>query len=74
MLRRFYFQRDIDETGISGTGKVAEGVVFPNGKCAFSWNTKIASVVIYDSIEDAITVHSHGGKTKIIFVDEEVIK
>ena len=30
-MRRFYLQRDEDATGISGTGKVAEGILFSTG-------------------------------------------
>lgn len=35
--RRFHLVRDDDETGISGTGVVAEGIEFSNGMCAACW-------------------------------------
>jgi hypothetical protein len=56
-----------DETGISGTGVVAEGVVFENGKVAVAWLGKqqVSSVCIYDSINEVKKIHGHAGKTVI---------
>jgi len=61
----FVLNRLEDETGISGTGIVAEGVIFSNGKCAVSWLTKVTSVAVYDSIEEVKAIHGHDGKTVI---------
>lgn len=33
----FEMHRGSDETGVSGTGLVAEGIVFSNGKCVVEW-------------------------------------
>lgn len=33
----FQMIRNADETGVSGTGIVSEGVVFSNGKCVVEW-------------------------------------
>lgn len=68
-MRQFSLQRNVDETGISGTGRVAEGVVFSNGWCALTWLTPYTSVVFYPSIEDVRFIHGHGGKTQIVFED-----
>lgn len=48
-----------DESGISGTGHVLDGVVWPKGKVTVCWNTKEApsSVCVYDSMKDFIDIH-----------------
>jgi hypothetical protein len=61
----FELHRLEDETGISGTGRVAEGVQFSDGSCAMRWLTPLASTAIYASIEDIDAIHGHGGKTVI---------
>jgi chaperonin GroES len=42
-MKTFHLFRVVDETGISGTGKVAQGVVFEDGNCALRWLTAHAS-------------------------------
>jgi hypothetical protein len=68
-MRRFYLRRLEDETGISGTGLVTEGVMFTDGSCAMRWMTDRSSVAIYASIEDVVAIHGHGGKTVVEWVD-----
>jgi len=68
--RTFELHRDEDETGVSGTGVVAEGCVFADGKTALRWKTATASTTFFDSIEDALKVHGHSGKTRIVWTDE----
>jgi hypothetical protein len=65
--RLFRLFRLEDETGLSGTGVVAEGVEFANGKVAVTWGGELAvpSVTVFDSIEQVEKVHGHGGKTRI---------
>lgn len=65
-LVHFYLQRNDDESGVSGTGKVAAGVIFPNGKAVMSWLTPTSSIALYDSIQDVKTIHGHGGKTLVM--------
>lgn len=66
-MHTFRLERDKDETGVSGTGKVAEGVVFSNGKCAMAWLTNVSSVAVYESIEDVEHIHGHSGSTRIVY-------
>jgi hypothetical protein len=61
----FYLYRIEDETGISGTGIVADGVEFSCGKCVLSWVTEFKSIAVYDSIDELIKIHGHNGKTEI---------
>lgn len=69
-MRPFTLHRDHDETGVSGTGTVAEGVVFSNGWCAMTWLTATTSVAFYPSIETLQAIHGHGGLTRIVYTKE----
>ena len=76
-MRRFLVVRKEDETGISGTGTVAEGVVFWDGTCVIKWTTDTSSLGIYKSHVEMIHLHGHEGKTFIQWIDakhEEVRK
>jgi hypothetical protein len=64
----FLLVRDVDVTGVSGTGVVAEGIQFTNGKCALSWWSDIQSIGIYNGIQDIIAIHGHGGSTRIEWI------
>ena len=65
-MRPFWLRRVEDESGVSGVGLVAEGVVFSNGWCALTWLTDHESVAFYPSLEEVETIHGHDGKTKIV--------
>ena len=65
-MRPFWLQRVEDESGVSGVGLVAEGVVLSNGWCALTWLTGNKSVAFYPSLEEVEAIHGHDGKTKII--------
>lgn len=64
-MRVFHLQRDVDATGVSGTGRVAQGIEFDNGKCALTWLTPHTSVAVYDSIEELMAIHGHDGSTRL---------
>lgn len=68
-MRRFNLVRNEDESGVSGTGIVAQGIQFDTGKCAMAWLTNVSSVAIYESITDLEAIHGHGGKTVIEWID-----
>ena len=68
-MRTFHLKRDHDATGISGTGKVAEGVVFSDGRVALVWLTEVSSVGFYRRIEDVEIIHGHHGATRIVYDD-----
>lgn len=67
--RTFKLVRDEDETGISGTGTVAEGVEFSNGMCAMSWLTAMHSVAVYPNVRQLQAIHGHNGRAKVRFDD-----
>ena len=66
-MKIFYLKREEDETGMSGTGRVAQGFVFDNGKVAVTWLSEHPSVTIYDNIGEVHAIHGHGGKTMVEF-------
>ena len=70
-MRMFTLVRDIDVTGVSGTGVVAEGVEFGTGLVALTWLSEWpTSVVFHDrGIESVEAIHGHGGATKIVWAD-----
>lgn len=68
-MKLFRLNRIIDETGISGTGYVAEGVQFTSGKVVLQWLTETSSTTFFSSIEDVEKVHGHGGLTQIEWID-----
>lgn len=71
-MRAFWMIRDDDETGISGTGIVAEGIEYSDGKVAIRWQThgdSHHSTVLWDNLEDARAIHGHSGKTWFQFAD-----
>jgi hypothetical protein len=70
--RRFYLDRHVDDTGVSGTGIVAMGVQFECGKVIMCWSSEgspIHSVSIWDGIDQVRRVHGHNGRTSIVWVD-----
>jgi hypothetical protein len=67
-MRMFNLVRHYDETGISGEGFVAQGVVFDDGTVAMRWTTDTNSTVLYDNIESVEKIHGHGGKTQIVWI------
>lgn len=72
--RRFYLNRVKDESGVSGTGIVAVGVVLPSGRAVIEWvskRTQADSLGIYADMEDLEKVHGHEGATKVVYEDEE---
>lgn len=67
-MRTFTLQRDVDVTGISGTGTVAEGIEFSNGKVAVQWVVgEHQSTVVWDNIAAVEAIHGHNGATRIVW-------
>jgi len=67
-VRTFVLIRDRDVSGVSGTGRVAEGVVFVGGKTVVYWLSDTPSINIYGSVEEMLRVHGHGGATHVEFL------
>ncbi len=73
-MKLFHFYRVEDQSGVSGTGPVVEGVEFTNGWCALRWLSSKSSLGFYQSLEDVKAIHSHGGKTEIVVHDLEPLR
>lgn len=78
--RTFVVIRDVDVTGISGTGIVAEGVEFSDGTVALRWldidhehpnyvRGVRPTTVLHESIASVEALHGHGGATRIVWDD-----
>lgn len=79
-MKMFKLVRDVDVTGISGTGVVAEGVEFSDGTVAMRWldasvspaNRKRgvrATTVMHESVRSVEALHGHGGATHVEWVE-----
>lgn len=64
-MRTFILRRNIDVSGISGTGVIAEGVEFHDGQVVLSWFGEHHTIEVSPSIKDVIDIHGHGGKTVV---------
>ncbi len=71
-VRGFTLYRHEDETGVSGTGTVAEGCLFHDGRVAMRWRTATASTTLFDNMDQVLKVHGHDGKTEVIWDDEKL--
>jgi hypothetical protein len=70
----FRMIRHNDESGVSGTGHVLSGVVWPNGWVNTFWNTatKPSSIGFYTDFESFMSIHvsSHPGNKTVIEWDD----
>ncbi|MFJ9890862.1 hypothetical protein ACIQRW_34130 [Streptomyces sp. NPDC091287] len=70
--RHFQLCRDTDVSGVSGTGHVADGVVFSDGHAAVHWLGRWPTTTPHpEGLASVEGVHGHGGATRIVFLDEQ---
>ncbi len=67
-MKLFQLHRKEDKSGISGTGLIANGVIYPNGKVSMCWTGELSSIVIYDNIDIVEKIHGHNGCTEICYI------
>jgi hypothetical protein len=61
--RPFVLRRDRDISDVSGTGIIADGVVFPDGHAAIHWRGKWPLTTPHpDGLESILAIHDHGGQ------------
>ena len=70
-MRRFELHRDVDASGVSGTGVVADGVQFHTGQCVLCWRTATTSIAVYRTAAELEHIHGHGGATRIVWLDPQ---
>ena len=67
-MKVFHLFRHEDISGVSGTGVVAEGVQFTDGKVAIRWlSGDHHSTVFWDDLESVLAIHGHDGKTELVW-------
>lgn len=67
----FELHRDHDVSGVSGTGKVAEGVIFTDGEAVIHWHGRYPTTTAHpQGIASIKAVHGHGGATRIVLADD----
>jgi hypothetical protein len=67
----FVLRRTEDVTGLSGTGIVADGVIFGDMKTVTRWRggtTGVAQTCVWDSPHHVKQVHGHNGATQLDIV------
>lgn len=69
MMQTFELDRSVDHTGASGTGVVAQGVIFDDGTVAMRWLTEHRSTAFYDNIRDVEIIHGHEGATVVKYAE-----
>jgi hypothetical protein len=77
-IRTFTVCRINDESGVSGTGVVIEGITLATGQCVVHWlyPAPRGSIAMFDSITDFATVHIKphpGNETIITYEDGEQV-
>lgn len=68
-MRRFVMVRDVDLTGVSGVGVVVWGILWPDGRVAYRWNTGTSTTCVADMIEHVEKIHGHDGATRLVWLD-----
>lgn len=70
--RLFTLVRETDVSGTSGTGVVAEGVEWSNGRVTISWLSPIPTQESLDNIAAVDKIHGHDGRTRVVFKEPDV--
>ena len=58
-MRTFLLRRELDVSGVSGTGIVLEGTLFSTGTVVVHWLTPPprGSIAIFDSLDQLLSIH-----------------
>lgn len=75
-LRWYALDRDIDMSGISGTGRVAYALHLPSGRVLVLWDTEFdgehsEGFEWLPNLRMLRQIHTYGGKTRLSPLDEE---
>lgn len=68
-MRRFRIDRREDPTGVSGTGCVAQGIVFSDGTTVVRWLGNWPTTTLHPSIESVEHIHLHEGRSTLRWED-----
>ena len=64
-------ERDDDVSGVTGTGTVAEFSIATDGRICIFWPEGHS---YFPSLQAAIKVHGHNGKTRFVILDDEKLQ
>jgi len=69
---RFFMERREDETGISATGRVLEGVLWQNDQVTVQWRPPMSTITVYKDFDTFMKIHvtSHPSCNVVVFIDE----
>lgn len=70
--RTFYVLRETDTTGISGTGRVLDGVIFHTGQVVVCWRSAHGSITIFEDWNafDSVHLRAHPeNRARVTFLD-----
>lgn len=68
--RPFALVRHQDVSGVSGTGVIATGAMFPDtGAVALHWPEPNHSIAVWPSLDALLDVHGHQGRTTLRWLD-----
>lgn len=70
-IRVGHILRHEDESGVSGTGIVAEWIEYSDGEVVVHWLSHTPSTNHYRNFKQVDYIHGHGGKTEMVVVWEE---
>lgn len=66
--RTFTLVRDVDISGVSGTGTICEGVQFSDGAVALRWYGPWPTCTFHElGISSVRAVHGHGNLTHVVW-------
>lgn len=68
--RLFQLHRDVDVTGFSGTGVVADGVIWPDGTVSMRWRGEVRTTTEAACMAHIQTIHGHDGATRVVLADD----
>lgn len=74
--RVFGLYRTDDVSGLTGTGIVAWGAWFPDGRVVTRWCSHAngrSQVIIWDRLSDLLDIHGHGGKSRVVWFDADPV-
>jgi hypothetical protein len=72
---RFYLNRIQDETGVSRTGRVLEGVLTQSGKVITEWRPPMSTIGIYNTLQEFLTIHvdCHPSCNEVVWLDYDYL-
>ena len=65
-MKLFRLDRDLDVSGVSGVGSVAQGVEFDDGTVVVRWLGNTPTTTMHANMASVEKIHGHHGYTRIV--------